>query len=112
MNTQPAQTHTLWMLMAEFNGRGVVPLDECKTYLGYATTEEANRAAVDNKLPVPAFRIRDSKRSPRHVHLSDLAEHIDQAREKAARDWRATNNIPEPAAEAITTGRRRKNRAA
>ena len=89
-------SNTLWMLMAEFSGRPAVTLEECKHYLGYSTVAEANRAADNNKLPVPTFRNRDSQRSKRMVHLDDIAKLIDDARQKATNSWNAANGITEP----------------
>lgn len=108
---QPAATQTLWMLMAEFSGRPSVPLADCLHHLGYSTTGEANRAAIDNKLPVPTFRSRDSQRAPRQVHLTDLAAHIDAMQAKAAASWRAVNNITEPEQKPATSTSGRRNNA-
>ena len=65
--------------------------DECLDHLGYSKVE-ANRNAGLNRLPIPTFRLRDSQKSPRMVHLKDLAEHIDSQHAIALNDWRRMND--------------------
>lgn len=79
-------TQTLWMLMAQFDGRATVRLDEIS--LDYFALSP-NKAAVHAKnctLPVPAFRMQASQKAPWLVHLSDLAQHIDHCRAQAAKE--------------------------
>lgn len=99
------QSQTLWMLMAEYHGP-TAPLADCLKHLGYGTIGEANRAALDEKLPVPTFRPRNSQRAARMVHLTDLAQHIDNEREKALASWRAANGIEEPVVQEEKSTRR------
>lgn len=105
------QSQTLWMLMAEFDARTAVPLAECLHYLNYETIDQANRAAIEQKLPMPTFRARDTKRAPRMVLLSDIATHIDAAHEKAAASWRAANGIAEPKAKTAAPAARSRRAA-
>ncbi|ADZ91065.1 hypothetical protein GV054_08980 [Marinomonas mediterranea] len=74
---------TLFLLMAEFEGRTAVPLAEALHYTNYTTLAEANKAANAATLSIPAFRMADSQKSPYMVHLEDLAVCIDAARKKA-----------------------------
>lgn len=79
-------SQTLWMLMAQFNGRATVRLDEIS--IDYFALSPA-KAAVQAKsctLPVPAFRMQSSQKAPWLVHLSDLALHIDNCRAAAAKE--------------------------
>lgn len=105
------QSPTLWMLTGEFNYRPAVPLAECLHYLNYETVDQANRAAVNQKLPVPTFRARDTKKAPRLVKLTDLADHIDATHEKAAASWRAANGMVEPHAQTAPSTRRTRSAA-
>lgn len=84
---KPQYTPTLWMLMAEFGGRPTVQLVECYHHLGYTSHEKAERAANDLTLPVPWFRLNNSQKSKRLVHLSDLAEYIDTCAERAREEF-------------------------
>lgn len=77
---------TLWMLLAQFNGQATVPLDSiCNAYFGMSQ-QKAAVSAQKCTLPVPAFRLSPSQKSPWLVHLSDLAVHIDKCREAAAKE--------------------------
>ena len=77
---------TLWMLMAQFNGQATVTLESiCNTYFGMSIQKAAS-SALKCTLPVPAFRLAESQKSPWLVHLSDLAVHIDKCREQAAKE--------------------------
>lgn len=79
-------SQTLWMLMAQFDGKATVRLDEIS--LDYFAMSPA-KAAVHAKhctLPVPAFRMQPSQKAPWLVHLSDLAAHIDNCRAAAAKE--------------------------
>lgn len=90
-----SSTQTLWMVMAQFEGKAIIPLDDCKEMLGYKTLPEANKAECAGTLPVPAFKLREGHRVPRMIHASDLADYIDAQHAKATASWRAMNGMPE-----------------
>ncbi|MCV6590562.1 MAG: pyocin activator PrtN family protein [Marinobacterium sp.] len=104
-------SQTLWMIMAQFGGQAVIPLDACKEMLGYKTLPEANKAECAGTLPVPAFKLREGNRVPRMIHAADLAAYIDAQHAKATASWRAINGItPQP--DPLPTPNRRKRTAA
>jgi hypothetical protein len=74
---------TLFLLMAEFEGRATVKLGDVLHYTNFKTLAEANKAANIGELMIPAFRMAQSQKSPYIVHLEDLAEAIDTARQEA-----------------------------
>jgi len=84
---KPQQSQTLWMLMAEFGGRPTVPLTECYHHMGYTSRENANDAARALELPVPCFRLQNSQKSPRLIHLTDLADYIDACAKQAREEF-------------------------
>lgn len=86
MKPQP-YTPTLWMLMAEFGGCPTVKLIECYHHLGYTSAELAEREAGALTLPVPWFRLNDSQKSKRMVHLTDLADYIDTCAARAREEF-------------------------
>lgn len=62
----------------------LLPLaDICEEYFG-VNAETAGRKASLHALPVPAWRLIDSKKAPLLVHLSDLARLIDERSEATA----------------------------
>ena len=48
---------------------------------------EAAKLAAVNDLPFPTFRLRDSRKAPLMVTVSDLAKHIDSSSECAKKEW-------------------------
>lgn len=73
-------TSTYFGLLAEFDGRANIPLEEvAPRYFGLSKREACRRAA-SRTLPVNAFRLAGQK-SPWLVSAADLAELIDKRRE-------------------------------
>lgn len=71
--------------MAEFN-TATIPLNLiAERYLGMKPAT-ASRKADAGDLSIPSFRMNDSNKAPRVVHVRDLADYIDKEREKAKDD--------------------------
>jgi hypothetical protein len=78
---------TLFLLMAQYNGKTVVPLDEvCRDFFGHLTVEKMLRKALRGDLALPIVRIETSQKSQRGVHLVDLAAYIDKRRAAAVKE--------------------------
>lgn len=60
--------------------------DISKAYLGMEYAEAAKLAAL-NTLPFHTFRLRESRKAPLMVTVSDLAAHIDAVSECAKEEW-------------------------
>ncbi|MCK7227148.1 pyocin activator PrtN family protein [Enterobacter asburiae] len=74
--------NTIFLLMAEYE-TPTVPLSEiCGKYLGMKPSTAESKAAL-GQLALPTFRLGNSQKSPRLVHLQDLAELIDRKRREA-----------------------------
>lgn len=74
--------NTIFLLMAEYE-TPTVPLSEiCEKYLGLKSSTAESKAAL-GQLTLPTFRLGNSQKSPRLVHLQDLAELIDSKRKEA-----------------------------
>lgn len=83
--------NTLFLIMAEFES-AEIPLDAlADKYLGLSPSQ-AKRRAARQTLPFPAHRGSKSQKAPWLVHAQDLANHLDQQREQARRDWEAMNS--------------------
>ncbi|MBP8812354.1 MAG: pyocin activator PrtN family protein [Laribacter sp.] len=77
--------NTLFLLMAQYQ-KAVVSLNEIsEEYLGMSP-RRANELASANRLPLATFQLY-SQKSPRMVHLSDLANWLDTQREAARKQW-------------------------
>lgn len=78
--------NTTFLLMAEYE-TAAIPLSAiAEKYLGLkpATAESKARTA---DLPFPTFRVGESQKSPRLVHIEDLAHYIDKARQDARKEF-------------------------
>jgi hypothetical protein len=78
---------TLYMLMAQYGGRTVVPLEQiCHDFFGHLTVEKLLRKALRGDLALPIVRIEASQKAQRGVHLVDLAIYIDKRRAAAIKE--------------------------
>jgi hypothetical protein len=78
---------TLYLLMAQYNGKTVVPLDiVCRDFFGHLTIEKLLRKALRGDLALPIVRIEGSQKAQRGVHLVDLAAYIDKRRSAALKE--------------------------
>ncbi|MGO2337081.1 pyocin activator PrtN family protein [Providencia sp.] len=74
--------NTAFLLMAEF-GTSQIPLaDIAEKYLKMNQTT-VERKANAGELPIPTYRLNDSQKSPRMIHVNDLATFIDKQRDDA-----------------------------
>ncbi|WP_046080018.1 pyocin activator PrtN family protein [Halomonas sp. HG01] len=84
-------TPTYFGLLAEFDGRSEIPLEEvAPRYFGVNARTASARAAAQ-ALPVPTYRAMDSQKSPWLVSAGDLAEYLDQRKAEARQWWAAVN---------------------
>lgn len=76
---------TYFGLLAEF-GESEIPLDRiCEKYFGLSSAKAKRRACLQ-QLPVPSYRA-GSQKSPWLISAIDLANHIDEQRTIATRQW-------------------------
>jgi hypothetical protein len=90
MAEDPAHTApTLFLLMAQYNGQTVVPLDRvCRDFFGHLTVEKLLRKALRGDIALPITRIEHSQKAQRGVHLADLADYIEKRRAAAIKECR------------------------
>lgn len=79
--------NTLFLLMAQYDGRAVIPLDRvCADYMNL-TVEKFKRKRLDGEIDVPVVRLgADSQKAGLGIHIRDLADYIDRQREKALKE--------------------------
>lgn len=79
--------NTLFLLMAQYDGQAVIPLDRvCNDYMNL-TVEKFKRKRLDGEIDIPVVRLgADSQKAAQGIHLRDLADYIDKQREKAAKE--------------------------
>ncbi|OKP02574.1 pyocin activator PrtN family protein [Xenorhabdus eapokensis] len=85
--------NTVFLLMAEFETATIPLSDIAERYLGMKPATAEQKASL-GLLPLPTFRCNDSQKSPRMVHVSDLATLIDTKRKesKDAMDYVSRKN--------------------
>jgi hypothetical protein len=79
----------MFLLMAEYNGRALLPLEVvCRDFFSHLTVEKLLRKALRGDIALPIVRIEQSQKAHRGVHLADLAEYIDKRRSAAIKECR------------------------
>lgn len=85
---------TLFLLMAQYNGQTVVPLDHvCRDFFGHLTVDKLLRKALRGDIALPIVRIETSQKAQRGVHLVDLAAYIDKRRAAAVKECRQLSGM-------------------
>ena len=78
---------TLFLLMAQYHARTVVPLaDVCRDFFSHLTERKLLQKCLRGDIALPIVRIETSQKAARGVHLSDLASYIDKRRAAAIRE--------------------------
>jgi pyocin activator protein PrtN len=78
---------TAFLLMAQFGGAAVIPLELVReNYFAHLTKDKFLRQILAGQICLPVVRMTDSKKTARGVHLVDLAEFIDKARDAALKE--------------------------
>jgi hypothetical protein len=86
---------TLFLLMAQYHGQTVVPLDQvCRDFFGHLTVEKLLRKALRGDIALPIVRIETSQKAQRGVHLVDLAAYIDKRRAAAVKECHQLTGQP------------------
>jgi hypothetical protein len=76
--------NTLFLLMAQYNGLAIVPLETvCKDYFQHLTPEKMLRKVMAGEIDLPITRIEGSQKAAKGVHLQDLATYLDEQRRRA-----------------------------
>ena len=76
--------NTLFLLMAQYEGRAVIPLEIVCTDYMHLTVEKFKRKRLDGEIDIPIVRLgADTQKAALGIHLKDLADYIDRQTEKA-----------------------------
>jgi hypothetical protein len=85
--------NTVFLLMAQYNGQAVIPVDAvCRDYFSHLTPEKFLRKALAGEIDLAVVRIEGSQKSAKGIHLADLASYIDKRRAAAERERKALND--------------------
>lgn len=79
--------NTIFLLMAQYESRPVVTLEEvCKDYFQHLTPERFVKRVMAGTLKIPVVRIDDSQKGTKGVHIQDLADYLDACRAAAKKE--------------------------
>ena len=76
--------NTAFILMAQYNGLVIIPLERvCTDYFSHLTPEKMKLKVATGDIDLPLVRLESSQKSARGVHLNDLAAYLDAQHLKA-----------------------------
>ena len=76
--------NTLFLLMAQYDGLAVIPLEKvCTDYFSHLSVEKLQRKVMAAEIALPIVRMEGSQKTAKGVHLQDLAKYLDDQRTKA-----------------------------
>lgn len=75
---------TLFLLMAQYDGQVIIPLDRiCADYFTHLTPQKMKVKVAAGEIDLPLVKMEQSQKSARGVHLVDFADYIDRIRDQA-----------------------------
>jgi hypothetical protein len=76
--------NTAFLLMAQYNGQAIIPLERvCSDYFTHLTPEKMKIKVAAGQIDLTLVPLESSQKSARGVHLSDLAAYLDAQHSKA-----------------------------
>lgn len=80
--------NTAFLLMAQYNAQAVIPVASVvKDYFPHLTTENFLRKVAMGDINIPLVRVEPgSQKGARGVHLTDLAQYLDDRRAAAVKE--------------------------
>ena len=80
--------NTAFLLMAQYNGKAIIPLDEVRRdFFSQLTLPKFLRKLSSGDIALPLMRIETSQKCAKGVHLQDLADYLDKRRQVAQREF-------------------------
>lgn len=81
--------NTAFLLMAQYSGRAVIPVDKVRAdYFSHLTMPKFIRKINEGQLALPLVRMEASQKSAKGVHLQDLADYLDARRAEGQREFK------------------------
>lgn len=86
--------NTAFILMAQYDGQAIIPLDRvCRDYFTHLTPEMFQRKVLSGQIKIPITRLEPSQKSAKGVHISDLAAYLDLQRAAAVKENNQLNGL-------------------
>ena len=87
-----ALMNTAFLLMAQYGGRPVIPVEfVARYYFSHLSVEKLVRKINEGEIVLPLVRMKSSVKSAKGVALNDLAEYLDKRIEAARKECRQLN---------------------
>lgn len=84
--------NTAFLLMAQYNGQAIIPLGKvCEDYFSHLSPDKFLRKALSGEIPLPIVRMEASQKATKGIHLTDLANYLDDQRAKAIKEFESLN---------------------
>ena len=81
--------NTAFMLMAQYEGKAIIPADAVAKDYFSLTPEKFLRKVSLGEIAIPLVRMEASQKAAKGVHVTDLAAYIDQRRAAAQKELKA-----------------------
>jgi len=80
--------NTAFLLMAQYDGKAIIPIDVvARDYFPHLSTDKFLRKTLLGEIKLPVVRIdAGTQKSAKGVHLTDLAQYIDDRRAAAIKE--------------------------
>lgn len=76
--------NTQFLLMAQYNGQAIIPLERiCADYFSHLTPEKMKMKVAAGQIDLTLVPMERSQKSARGVHLNDLAAYLDAQHSRA-----------------------------
>lgn len=86
-NQKNGTSSTMYLLMAEFGSRMMIPLEELAQSVLGMSVNTAKRRAKSCELPFPVVKLNDSQKAPYLVNIQDLATYVENRCTAARVEW-------------------------
>jgi hypothetical protein len=78
---------TAFILMAQYDGKAVVPVETvCRDYFAPLTVEQFLRKTLAGEIGLPVVRMYESQKAAKGVHINDLAAYLDKQTDAARKE--------------------------
>ncbi|MDQ0422380.1 hypothetical protein J2045_003428 [Peteryoungia aggregata LMG 23059] len=86
--------NTAFLLMAQYDGKAIIPIEDvCLDYFKHLTPQKFIRKVDAGEIAIPLVRIEQSQKSAKGIHLTDLANYLDQRRDEAVKEFEKLHRI-------------------
>jgi hypothetical protein len=79
MNDNAPRPSTVFLLMAQYGGKAVIPVSDCcRDYFSHLDSINFIRKVGAGDISIPMVRMENSTKAAKGIHIQDLADYIDK----------------------------------